>query len=599
MHECPPRAASVRGRIPGALLCATLAALGRGALAQEVPAGGGIPGVGAGPATGGIGGVGLPELGTAGPVSAAPSVLPATGVGAGAPDVRLGYLGVPLAPAGGVPVQPTAGPAWTFRPQIALAEEYQSSGGVGGSSGAQYITSVAPSLFVTGDSSRLHAEVNYAPQVQFYQPDGSQNQTAQNFNGRLLATLVPQTLFLDLRGSGSVSSIAAGQAPVGVTNEIPANTSQNYTFSASPYALHRFGDWGTAELGGTLARITQNALETANPAAPVQASLASLAAASNQNASSYGGHLAFTTGEAFGRYNGVALLQTTDIDGTGVLSGAYRDIASLDSGYALTRNIIALATVGYERIHYAGDSPVRIDDAIWNAGVRLTPNADSSITVRYGHQDGLNSLMVDAGYQATARTRFFARYSEGLATGAELLQNALATSDLDALGNPVDHATGAPLVSIGNFFGTQNSLFRTTTASLTGVLTLDRDIVTLGFNSQDQKLVSASSAEGETFGGTRGAYGSLSWSHLLQPDLQGTLYGQYGVASGGGLSGNEQLAVLSATLSYALSATLSGTLQYSYNRTFGGGVTSASTTGETAATTADQSLVLISLIKSF
>jgi len=163
----------------------------------------------------------------------------------------------------------------------------------------------------------------------------------------------------------------------------------------------------------------------------------------------------------------------------------------------------------------------------------------------------------------------------------------------------VDHSTGAPLVPVGTFLGTQNSVFRTTIASLTGVLTLNRDTVTASLNSQDQKLISASNAAALVFGSNRGVYGSLNWAHLLRPNLQSTLYGQYGVTSGGGVSGSEQLVLLSATLSYALTSTLSGSLQYSYNRTFGGDLAPAGGIDGTVGTSSEQSLVLVSLIKSF
>ena len=559
---------------------------------------------GAGTGTGAV----TDNPGGSGPIVASPSVLPAIGRGAGVPDVRIGDLGGQL-PSAKPPEPP--GRAWTITPSIGLTEEY-TTGGQGRGSGAvgrQFITTLQPGLVVSGDTTRLHGDLSYAPQILFYSRDGNQNQVNQNFQGRLLATVIPGTLFLDLRGAGAVQAITAGQAPTDLTTLSRADTSQTYSFSASPYAVHRFGPWGTGEIGGSIARTTQNALQESTSAVPLNA----LADSSNQNVTTTSGHLAFVTGEAFARYSGTALGQITDFAGTGVLRGAYRDIATLDNGYAITRNVTALATIGWERIHYSGSAPVDIDDAVWNVGMRLTPNADSSITVRYGHQDGLNSFSLDAAWQPTARTRIFARYSTGLTTQAELLQNALATSDLDALGNPVDHTTGAPLIAAGNFFGTQNSVYKTTIASLTGVLLLDRDRITAGVNSQTQDLISASSAVGLAQGSTSGVYGTLSWSHQLRPNLTSTLYGQYGTQSSDGpglppatraaliaagvgtnglTTGDSQVLAVAASLSYALSPTLSGQLQYSYNQTFGGsplaGVGNAS-----------QSIVLLSLTKSF
>jgi hypothetical protein len=260
---------------------------------------------------------------------------------------------------------------------------------------------------------------------------------------------------------------------------------------------------------------------------------------------------------------------------------------------------------------------VHISDTVWSVGVRLEPDANSSITVRYGHHDGLDSASLDAGFQPTARIHVYARYSTGLTTQAEQLQNALATSDLDTQGNPVDHLTGAPLVPVGNFFGTDNNLSKTTVASLTGVLQLDRDSFTASVNSQTQTLISGSSAAGlaagAAAGGTNGGnssgvYGSLSWSHELRPDLQSTLFAQYGISStsqsgvaGAPAQGNspDQRSIsASALLSYALSRTLSGQFQYSYNQTSGG---SQSGAGARASANggSTQNIVLLSLLKSF
>jgi uncharacterized protein (PEP-CTERM system associated) len=511
-------------------------------------------------------------------------LLPSVGIGTSGTAVRLGDLGDPFAtPLAGPPLQP-AGRAWTVTPSIRLTEEYvtgaQTTGAriTGASVGSQFITIVQPSLVAGGRTTRLDGELSYTPQVEFYAPDGNQNQVAQDFNGRLLVTLVPQTLFLDLRGSGAVQSVLAGLLPNQTSTLASADATQTYSFAASPYALHRFGDWGTAEIGASLERTSTSALQNGG-----------VAAAANQSVTTTGGHAAFVTGEAFARYNGAALAETTNFAGTGVLSGAYRNAVSIDNGYAMTRRITALATLGWEDIHYSGSAPLHIDDAVWNIGVRLEPSPDSTITIRYGHQDGLDAFSVDAAVQPTARTHLYARYSEGLTTTAEQLQNALATSDLDTQGNPIDHTTGAPLVPIGDFFGLQNSLYKTTLASLTGVLLLDRDTLSLSFESQTQILVSAGSAAGLAAGNTSGLFGTVSWSHALRPNLESAVSVQYGTQRNDGPpADSQQLVGVSASLSYALSPTLSGSVQFSYNQSI-----AANPVGGA------QGLFLVSLVKTF
>jgi uncharacterized protein (PEP-CTERM system associated) len=597
----------LRRAASGVLLCAGIAAFVPAAHAQDAaPATGAAANATAGIGNGNGAGGAVETPGASGPLIASPSVLPATGIGAVGPDVRIGNLGNQV---GGPPLQ-AAQRNWTLTPSIGLTEEYTTGaqavgrGGAGGV-GDQLISIIEPSIFATGDTPRLHGELSYAPQIMLYVPDGNQNQVSQNINARLLGTLVPQTLFLDVRGSGSVQPITAGQAPTQTTTLARGNSTQTYNFSATPYAVHRFGDWGTGEVGGTYALSTQTALQPATPG-PV---LTNLAAASNQNVTIESAHLAFVTGEAFYRYNGIGLAQASSFDGTGVLSGAYRDIVTLDSGYAITRTITALATVGWENIHYGGTDPVKIDDEVWNVGLRLVPNQGSTITIRYGHQDGLNSLTIDAGYQPTARTRIYARTSTGLTTSAELLQNALATSDLDDQGNPVDHTTGAPLVPTAGFFGTQNNLYKTVLTSVTGVLLLDRDTLSASVTSQDQTLVSSSNVVGETAGNSRGIYGTFTWSHLLSPNLQSTFYVQYGTTHNEGVpstthnegvpSTTQQLAVVSVSLAYAFSPTLSGRAQYSFTDNWGGNQTVSQAIANGNQLNGAQNLFLISLIKSF
>lgn len=577
------RAASI------ALVWLGIATAMHGARAQDAAVGTGAgPAQPAGPGPGGFGPGstnGPTATGGTGPIGALPTVLPATGVGAGQPDVRIGNLDNQLSDK---PLE-RGGRAWTITPSIGLTEEYVTDSQHNGGVGNQWISVLQPALLATGDTARLQGTLSYRPQISFYVPDGNQNRTAQDFEGRLLATLVPETLFLDVRGSGFEQAITAGQAPNQTNTLARGNATQSYNFSASPYALHRFGDFGTGEIGGTIARTDQNALQTAT-SAPIAANLA---ATSNQNVTITSGHAAFETGEAFIRYNGTGLAQTTNFQGTGVLDGAYRNSVTLDNGYAVTHMITLLATVGWEDIHYAGTNPVHIDDAVWNFGIRLLPNADSTITIRYGHQDGFNSFMLDAVYQPTARTKIFARSSTGLTTQAEQLQNALATSDLNSLGNPVDHTTGAPLVPVGNFFGAQNNLYKTTLNSLTGVVQFDRDDLTATVTSQVQSLVSASSTAGQAMGDTKGIYGTFTWAHQLRPDLQSTLYLQYGKTRDEGvITTTQQLVFVLASLSWALSPTLSARVQYSYSQNFGGAQIPGSGTGT-------QNLFLLTVTKSF
>ena len=164
------------------------------------------------------------------------------------------------------------------------------------------------------------------------------------------------------------------------------------------------------------------------------------------------------------------LLSALQGEGSGVMSGAHNENVSADNGYAVSRDLTVLAKFGYQSIHYGGIPPYNFTGPLWNLGLRWVPNPDSSIELRYGQQQGVSSPVVNATYAPTARTRLYARYSEGLSTNDQDLAAAVSASTLDPLGNPVDRQTGAPLLLASNTFGLQNNLARIKRASLTGTL---------------------------------------------------------------------------------------------------------------------------------
>lgn len=75
--------------------------------------------------------------------------------------------------------------------------------------------------------------------------------------------------------------------------------------------------------------------------------------------------------------------------------GGYDNTGEHEGGYAITRNITALATIGWDDLYFSGIPPVRVDEPLWNVGFQFTPNPDSSITVRYGRKDGITAAYVN------------------------------------------------------------------------------------------------------------------------------------------------------------------------------------------------------------
>jgi uncharacterized protein (PEP-CTERM system associated) len=577
------------------------------ARAQEAPDTGGAGGGGAGAPAGG-GGAAAPTGGGA-PAGAGP----AAGVGGG--DVQMGGLRGQLEAAFAAGNPPLAGattdPAWIITPAISLQEEWTDNALQTSSPKiASLITTVSPSISIAGSTSRLTANLYYSPSIALYSGIPSQNQVGQNLGASGLLTLLPDELYVRANGFAALQSLGAATAPNGTVAVSKQNQVQTYDFSIEPYYTHRFGGWGAMQVGVEADTTTQGLVGAAPGSGNSQSQTTRQELAS------------FTSGENFGRLSSTLQLSASQYNGSGALQGSTSNLASYQGGYAITRGIIALGSIGWEDIKYTGQGALHINDGTWSVGVKLVPNPDSAITLGYGHQDGVTTASVDATYAPSARTRVYVNYTAGYSTDTQQLQNSLAGASFDALGNPVSAQTGAPLQLTNNFYGVNGTVYRTSSLSVTASWLLPRDSFQVSVNRQSQTPVGTpvssvlGSFEGVSVDGipitvnagsssNQGTYGSLSWQHQVNDALSLSLYFQYGTISTNTPLGlnfetftlvnlpqqrqNVRLVVGSLGLNYQINRTLSGSLQYSYNSdSFGG-----------AAPPVVQNLVVLGLRKTF
>jgi uncharacterized protein (PEP-CTERM system associated) len=486
----------------------------------------------------------------------------------------------------------SATPKWVFTPSITAQESWTNHTQTASqNTGSTFITMIRPGILLSGDSGRVQATLNYAPEIQVG-TGGFQERIDQNLNASGKITLIPERLFLDLRGFATVQATGGGFGPNSTVSLSRQDQTQSSSFSATPYLRQHFGDLATAELGTSLSYTSQQSLGNYQTGLPAALN----GSTTNQNATTEQEYLSVTSGPDFGPFKAIALLSALQSQGSGIMDGASRQTASLDNGYAVTRNLTVLGKFGYDTVRYGGLPPFRFSGPLWNGGLRWVPNPDSSIELRYGYHDGVYSPQIQASYAPTARIRIFAHYSEALTTDAEALQSALDSSLLDPLGNPVDAQTGAPLLLAGNFFGVQNNLAWVKSGSLTAALLLDRDSVSLSVSRQNRQQVAAASLAAALAGNTSsiGTFGSVSWQHDLSPVLTSVAFVQYGVNDSISILTGQQTTdtlVISLGLNYAFTETLNGSLQCSY--------TNQSGTGTGTAASPATGLIYFSLRKTF
>jgi uncharacterized protein (PEP-CTERM system associated) len=512
----------------------------------------------------------------------AQALLPATGA-----DVRLGDLRQQYERAF-QSEPPASTPGWSFTPALDVLLGWTDAiqGTTTGRTRSDFYTIISPSLAIQGQSQRVTASVFIAPQLKRYLATRSQDSTGLNFNGQSHVTLVPEMLFVDLRGASFMQSQTGGYGPAGTVNLGRQGEVQSTNFSISPYLQHRFGGYGMGEIGYMLG---YNSITGANRrlTSPFQPPV------TNQNTITRGWHVSFASGENLGRFNLAAQVLHNQSTGTGSLNGAHRNTESVTLGYAVTRTIQVNGTIGHEDLQYIGATPFRFNGLTWNVGLKLQPNPDSSISIGYGSHDGRNSAALDASYAPTARIRISAKYSEGITTGQEELAQALAGSDVNGFGQSIDHQTGIPLSVGNNFLGSQTAPARVKRFSAVITLLRDRDVYSLNLLHSDTQYVAAVSgpAVGSAISSTASSVG-LAWQHSFSEAFNGNVYAQYGTReSGAPTRVTQQTVSASLGLSYAFSQTLSGRAQYSYSGTIGG--------GNALVPSYQQNLITVGLHKSF
>jgi uncharacterized protein (PEP-CTERM system associated) len=504
-------------------------------------------------------GVGLAGLATpSAAVAQTAGLLPSSASDVNLGDLRQRYESVLSAE------PPPTQPGFTFSPAITISGFYASpvapGAGTSSSSRSDVGLIVNPSLVISGGSQRIQGTLAYSPEATVYAQDGSANSFGQNFNANVHAILVPDTLFLDARGTGGLSSAQGGYGGAAAQGLSRSQMSQNYAFQISPLLQHRFDGTGIFELGYTFAdTIVDNGSQV-----PMSDAFGTVAP--NQDETTNAAHVSFTSGENYGRVRFGGQLSGSQSTG-GSLGASHRYNANTDLAYGITREITALGSLGYENIHYGGTSAADIRDMTWSLGTRLLPDPKSSITLSYGHHDGGNSFSFDGSYQLGTRLVATGRYSQGIGTAAEDLQNALSSSRLDPFGNPVDSVTGVPLVLEDDFFGSSGTVNRTERYTASLAYLLDRDVITVATRTDHSRVLSAST---QTAGGpssTSGTYVSAAWQHDVSDAVTTNASYQYGIRTGTGSTGTvgtstEYINTVSLGASWQLSKTVTTSAQY-------------------------------------
>lgn len=495
-----------------------------------------------------------------------------------APDSRgrAGGFGLPFGTLGPEPPgQPTRG--WTITPSLGISQTYNDNiEFTPRNKRDDFITTFNAGLALGVDTARLQGSLNYAFGYNLYANTSDRSGVTGNGAGQFLFTVLPDHFFVSARGQATAQSFSSALNPQAQPQTQTGNLIQTYSFQVSPYGVYRFGGTATAFAGYVYQFVDQNPVgqrdvQTADPLEQILRRRADAFASSYSSNQLYVGA---RTGDDFGRLAMQGSLSGTWFEGDGLYDGAYRNLALVETRYAITPTIAGLVEFGYERERFNTFPRTDIDGPVWAVGTRLAPNPDSLIIAKYGRRDGFNSWRVNGNWAVGVRTRIFGTYEERLTTSALSAGDLLSSTTLDPLGNPVDAQTGAPVLpALANqIIGAQGVLFRQKqgTAGISQAWT--RDVISLTATYTDSvPYAAATNALANRVSIETTSIG-LSWTRDVAPTTSLTVFGSYAfntttLTGAGAPQGPQDFnsANVGASLGRALTPTLSGVVSYQLN----------------------------------
>jgi len=524
------------------------------------------------------------------------TLLPRTGIDTTDTDLR-GHLMGAFGPSGSATGAPPPTGLVVYK-QLAVSETFTTNAGYqlgGEDAGSDFITSIQPLVRVIDNTSRLRVDLTYDPTGQVYARHSGFDQVQQQAFGDILATLLPDWLYLDTRGSVYQSSIFGGLGPAGTVTLSPNERETVTSVSISPYLTHTFGGQGTLVAGVGYSYSAVDASDALNNPLFEGTPVNGLGDYASSYLNTERGFASWTTGENYGRFRDRIATDDSIYQGSGAMRDAHRLLAVDDVSYAFTRLITGLGEVGYEWLNYP-DAGYRYDGLIGAGGVQLTPSKNSQVVVEYRYLDGFGSLFVQGEAQVTPRIRVYGSYSEGISTFAQDLQTSLLQSDSSVTGVAATALSAAPLLQSGNFFGGNEYLSRVRRLDATGTYFGNRDTASLTFEQEHTTPVGHPVGELVPVT-TSGWFVSGTERHEITPTLSAGAFLQYGHSSTGLVTyGSGDTVSFSVSLDKVFTQTLSG-----YVRVGGTYVLTGSVLGATGYEnlTGDETDITVGAVKKF
>ncbi len=476
---------------------------------------------------------------------------------------------------------------WTVTPRINATETYTDNMFLApsGQEAAGFITQLMPGINILGQGDRYNLNLDYALQDLIYDNYGWQHTYYNQLNATGNFELVKKTFFVDAGASISQQPLT----PLGPVSVNSANLSGNVinttTESISPYLVHQFGTFASAQARWTHVNST---FDYGGPSAGAYISgvPGGYGTAGNFSSVANTADVFLANGPDFNN-----LLWKVDYNNAESAFTGYPtttiSTSTLDLGYLLTPNFKLTSEVGYEHdnFFYFGAQPQGV---FWNVGFGWAPSLRTKLEMSIGERFYGRTYSLNFTHR-TRMTVWGANYTQSVTTSA--LQQSLppsATLDQLLLTQIPDAATRQQVIqqmlaALGpqsSLYGLNvitNQVFLNKTFQLTSGITTPRNIVLLtafdtktdplqqpSNNNSNDSIINNLLYQGGYLGfGPMDQVGfTLSWNNRITSVLSANLSASVSKFNFPGQSLQENMDYFTAGLSEQLSHKTFGTLSY-------------------------------------
>lgn len=303
--------------------------------------------------------------------------------------------------------------AWQVTPSVEVKETWSDNAALrpDDQKESQFITSVSPGISIINNTPRLQFAASYRLSAFAY--SNNRVNGTDRFNHNLDATVKGKVIqdFLFFEAQAGVSQTPTSAfGPVSDNDYSSANRSEVRTWRVSPYIVHRFGGFATAEL-----RYAHDLVDS--DAAGFGRSTADTAS------------LSINSGPVFRTVGWGFQASRQNLDDS-IAPASSTSTALLSGRYLLTPLFSLTATGGYDKFDYAGMGQ-STQGASWSGGFAWNPSSRTSLTANAGKRYYGNSYFLAATHRSR-NTVWSINYNDNVTTSRDnfLLPSAVNTATM-------------------------------------------------------------------------------------------------------------------------------------------------------------------------